>query len=223
MKKSLLIAFLIVGALNITTAQKVLNGVQLPPRLGFAETVRDYVGGGIRTEFFVRAYVFGLYMKEPSKDPKEIIDADKPMSVRLHMTSSLLTNKLMEEKIREGFDKSLNGKIEPFAEMIDLICGIFSSEPTKVGDVYDIHYTPGIGVSASKNGKGYDFASLGKSAQASVDHSEKLKALLKDLKYTKSGQSAIPSIAFKKALFGIWFCDDPVDETLKMDVLGLDD
>lgn len=220
MKKFPLLLLLVFLTINTVFAQKVINGVTLPPKLGFGETVRDFVGGGIRQEFFVRAYVFGLYMKEKSTDANVIINSDQAMSVRLHMTSNLLSSKLMEEKIREGFSKSLDGKIEPYREMIDIICGIFSSESTKVGDVYDIHYTPGVGVSASKNGKGYDFASMNKEAKAKVKNSEKLEKILTNLKYTKSGQSAIPDLAFKKALFGIWFSDNPVDSDLKADVLG---
>ena len=219
MKKIFFILTVISFSVNALFAQKAINGVKLPDKMGFAEVVRNYAGGGVRQEFFVRAYVFGLYMKEKSLDPNVIINADQAMSIRLHMTSNLLTNKLMEEKIREGFKKSLNGKVEPYQEMIDVICGVFSSEPTKVGDVYDIHYTPGIGVSASKNGKGYDFASLNKDAKAKVKNSQRLEKLLGNLKYTKSGQSAIPDFGFKKALFGIWFCDTPVDARLKADVL----
>ena len=200
--------------------KKKYNGVILPDKIDFAETIRPFVGGGIRQDFFVRAYVLGLYMEEKSADPKVIINADGAMSYRLQMTSSLLTSKLMEEKIREGFYKSLNGKIEPFAEMIDLICGVFSSEPTKVGDIYDIHYSPGIGISCSKNGVGYDLASLNKEAKAKAKNSEKLDKLLKNLKYTKSGQSAIPGLDFKKALFGIWFSDNPVDAKLKESILS---
>lgn len=221
MKKSTLFLLMLFIGINTVFAQKVLNGVTLPPKLGFAETVREFAGAGVRQEFFVRAYVFGLYMKEKSTDPNVIINSDQAMSVRLQMTSSLLSSKLMEEKIREGFNKSLDGKIEPYREMIDIICGIFSSEATKVGDIYDIHYTPGVGVSASKNGKGYDFSSMTKEAKAKVKNSEKLEKILTNLKYTKSGQSAIPDLAFKKALFGIWFSDNPVDSKLKADVLGL--
>lgn len=219
MKKIFLIFLLTSIYSQYSFCQKTLNGVTLPEKLGFSGTVRTLVGAGVRKEFFVRAYVFGLYMKEKSIDPKVIINADKPMSVRLQMTSTLLTNKLMEEKIREGFYRSLNGKIEPYKEMLDLICGIFSSEPTKVGDVYDIHYTPGIGVSASKNGVAYDFKAFSESAKAVVIRSAKLSAIVKNLKYTKNGQTAIPSLDFKKALFGIWFSGNPVDATLKADVL----
>jgi hypothetical protein len=42
---------------------------------------------------------------------------------------------------------------------------------------------------------------------------------------TKNGKKlvTIPGLEFKKALFGIWFCDEPADEDLKEGMLGLED
>ena len=139
------------------------------------------------------------------------------MSVRLQIISSLLTNEAMVRYIREGFYRSLDGKVAPFKEHLDLICEVFSSEPTKVGDVYDIHYTPGIGVSASKNGKPFEFTKLHKNGQIKNDNIK----LLKDIKRTKDGYDALPGLDFKKALFGIWLSDDPVDEDSKDAMLGV--
>ena len=77
------------------------------------------------------------------------------MAVRMHIISSKLTVDRMTESIREGFDRSLLGKTAKFRSQIDMIVEIFKSEPTKVGDVYDIFYTPGKGVTAKKNGVDY--------------------------------------------------------------------
>ena len=139
------------------------------------------------------------------------------MSVRLQITSAVLTNKVMEIGIREGFYKSLDGKVAPFKEHLDLICEVFSSEPTKIGDVYDIHYTPGVGITASKNGKPFEFTKMHQKGQLKSDNIK----LLKDIKLTKDGYEAIPGLDFKKAIFGIWLSDDPVDEDLKDAMLGL--
>lgn len=199
------------------------HGVSLPDKMGFVGTVRNFVGAGVRQEYFVRAYVLGLYMEKKSTDPVHIINADEAMSVRLQMTSALLTNTLMEEKIREGFELSLDGKTEEYTDMIDMICGIFSSEPTQVGDVYDIHYTPNLGVTASKNGKPFDFKAFTIEQLKVVENAERLPKLIETLKSTDDGYSAIPSLAFKKAIWGIWFCDNPVDENLKRSILGMED
>lgn len=222
MKKTYL-SFLLVlfFVLNTAVSQVVVNGVKIPERLGFAEKVRQLNGAGTRVKYFMHIYVGALYLKEKTNDPREVINADKPMSIRLQIISAMLTNETMVRYIREGFSRSLDGNIEPFREEIDLICEVFSSEPTKVGDVYDIHYTPGIGVCASKNGKPYNFSTIHASLQKKVTSSEKLKNMMNNLNHTKSGQEALPGLEFKKALFGIWFSDDPVDEDLKDAMLGV--
>lgn len=224
MKKFFLILILAVSVAlpNAMSAQTVtVAGAKIPAKLGFSETVRVLNGAGVRQKYFVRVYVGALYLKEKSKDPQAIINADKPMSVRLHIISSMLTNEVMANYIREGFSRSLGGKTEPIEEEINLICDVFMSEPTKVGDVYDIHYTPGVGISASKNSKPYSFESLDKKFQKEVASSAKLNHKMKTLNKTKDGQMAIPGLDFKKALFGIWLSNDPVDPALKKAMLGL--
>ena len=41
---------------------------------------------------------------------------------------------------------------------------------------------------------------------------------------SKNGKhiTSIKGLAFKKAVFGIWLCDDPADDDLKEGMLGLD-
>lgn len=212
MKKIIVTLFALVFSLNGLFAQTTVSGVKLPSKLGFSGTTREFNGAGTRTKYFVKVYVAGLYLKDKSKDAKAILNADKPMSIRLQIISSMLTNDVMVKYIREGFSKSLNGKTDPFKDHIDLICEVFSSEPTKIGDVYDIHYTPGVGVSASKNGKPYIFKNL-------KNKLGKPYAIV--LKNTKNGQDALPGLDFKKGLFGIWLSNDPVDVKLKEGMLGL--
>lgn len=212
MQKIIVTLLALVLSLGGLSAQTTISGVKLPAKLGFSGTTRELNGAGTRTKYFVKVYVGALYLKEKTKDAQAIIDADKPMSIRLQIISSMLTNEVMVKYIREGFSRSLAGKIEPYKEHIDLICEVFSSEPTKVGDVYDIHYTPGVGVSASKNGKPYIFKAL-------KDKMGRPYAIV--LKYTKNGQDALPGLGFKKGLFGIWLSKDPVDPKLKDGMLGL--
>jgi hypothetical protein len=216
MKKSILLLSIFAFALSTSVAQVTLSGVKIPAKLGFSGSVRELNGAGTRVKYMMHVYVAALYLKEKSKDAKAIVNADKPMSVRLQFISSLLTNEVMVRYIREGFSKSLNGKTEPFKEHLDLICEVFSAEPSKVGDVYDIHYTPGVGVSASKNGKPFMFTKFPANSKV------KDYKLLKQIKHTKDGYEAIPGLDFKKALFGIWLSDNPVDEDLKDAMLGLE-
>ena len=221
--KKFVLASIVTAALifNNAVAQVKVSGVTLPEKLGFSGSVRELNGAGTRVKYMLHVYVAGLYLKEKSHNPKVIINADKPMSVRLQIISSMLTGETMVRYIREGFSRSLGGKTDSFKEELDLICEIFLSEPTKVGDVYDIHYTPGIGVSASKNAKPYAFSSLGNKQKTAVSASAKLAKKVQNIGHTKEGYEALPGLDFKKALFGIWLSNDPVDEDLKDAMLGV--
>ncbi len=189
MKSSIIVLTLSILFFNVAMAQTTINGVTLSPKIAPAKIELILNGGGVRTKFFMKVYVAGLYLQTKTNKPKEIIDADKPMAVRLHIISNLMTSANMTTAIREGFDKSTGGKVEPFKKEIDFICSIFQSEPIKVGDLFEIYYVPGSGVHCNKNGK--DF------------------------------KVQIKGMPFKKALFGIWFSDNPVDENLKKGMLGL--
>ena len=188
MKKALTTLTLLAVLIGTTDAQTKIFGVTLSPKIAPAKTELILNGGGVRTKYFIKVYVAGLYLQKKSDNAKEIVETDKPMSVRLYIISNLMTSANMATAIREGFDKSLNGKIEPFKKEIDMICAVFQSEPVKVGDLFEIYYVPGTGVMCNKNGKDFNVKIVG--------------------------------VPFKKALFGIWFSENPVDENLKSGMLG---
>jgi|LGVF01.2.fsa_nt_gb hypothetical protein len=107
-------------------------------------------GQGTRDKFFIDLYVGGLYLKEKSSDFQTIIDADEKMSIRLHIVSSLITSKKMEDGTREGFTKSTNGNTEQIKEKIETFLAVFLEE-IKENDIYDFLYIPSTGVQIYKN------------------------------------------------------------------------
>jgi hypothetical protein len=182
-----LLAFLLIS--NYNFSQIKVQGVTLPAKLGKEDKVCVLNGAGVRNKYFMNVYIAGLYVTAKTTNPNEVINADKPMAVRLQIISALVTQDRMAESIVEGFQKSTKGNTKPIQKEIDIIVKIFKSEPIKVGDVFDIWYTPGIGITATKNSKKCDIL--------------------------------IPGLQFKKYTFGIWLCEDPVDDILKDKMLGL--
>ena len=159
----------------------------LPAKLQQNNTSLLLNGGGIRTKYFFKVYVGGLYLTTKTDNASDIISSDRPMAIRMVVTSSLISSDIMVAATKEGFKKSLKGKTAPFQNNIDDLIETFSKEPIKEGDVYDFWYFPKVGIKSYKNGK---------------------------LENTISGYD------FKKAFFGIWLSDDPVDEDLKKGLLG---
>lgn len=189
MKKSIYTIILLFAISTFTTAQTTIQGVTLSPKIAPGKSSLVLNGAGIRTKYFLKLYVGGLYLKEKSNNAEAVVSADQHMAVRIHITSGILNSENMAEAIREGFEKSTQNNTEPFKKDIDDICSIFKSNPVVVGNLFEIYYVPGQGVRCNKNGK---------------DQGLKIEGL-----------------AFKKALFGIWLSDDPVDSDLKEEMLNL--
>jgi hypothetical protein len=188
MMKTFFLSLFCFAVIGFTSdAQITLNGVTLPAKINQDKTELVLNGGGIRKKAFFKVYVAGLYLPAKSKNGNEIATADKPVAIRLQITSSVVSSSNMSESIREGFALSTGGKTAPIQSKIDAFINVFSKEEIKEGNVFDIWYVPGEGVKAYKNGK---------------------------------YQSTIEGLDFKKALFGIWLSDNPVDADLKKGLLG---
>ncbi|HPW86270.1 MAG TPA: chalcone isomerase family protein [Chitinophagales bacterium] len=186
MKQLLLLAF-VFCLFAESKAQMTVNGVSVPAKLKTATTELNLNGAGVRKKAFFKVYVLSLYVKNKSKDAAAILKSNDEIAVRLQITSGVVNSENMEEAIREGFGKSLNGKVAPLQSKIDNFIEIFSKEAIKEGDIFTLNYVPGTGLKAYKNGK-----------------------LL----------STIEGEDFKKALFGIWLSDNPVDAGLKTALLN---
>ena len=187
--KKLLVALFLTTIIGLTvSAQKTLNGITLPATIKKDTTQLLLNGAGIRKKVFFKLYVAGLYLQSKTKNPNDIINGDKEMLMRLTITSGMISSSNMSEAIEEGFKKSMNGNTAPLKSQIDIFINTFKKEEIKEGDLFEIWYTPNVGVQPYKNGK---------------------------------LQNTIPGLDFKKAVFGIWFSTNPVDEDLKKALLGL--
>ena len=136
-----------------TQAQVTINGVTLPATVKAGESTLSLNGGGIRKKLFFKLYVGGLYLSEKSSDASAIINADKPMAVKLQITSSMISSENMSEAITEGFEASTGGNTAPLKAKITEFVNTFKKEEIVEGNVFDIIYVPGKGVESYKNGK----------------------------------------------------------------------
>ncbi len=109
-------------------------------------------GAGMRTKFFLKLYVCGLYLSEKSDDPVAIIKADEVMAIRMQMATSLITASKMEKTIRSGFENSTGGNTAPISSRIDQYISVFKNGVDK-NEVYDLIYTPDKGVEVFRDGE----------------------------------------------------------------------
>ncbi|MCF6173080.1 MAG: chalcone isomerase family protein [Campylobacteraceae bacterium] len=126
-----------------------ISGTTLPDTLSNGLLLN---GAGVRSKFFFDLYVGGLYLKKKNSDALNIINANEPMAITLHITSSLISSKKMMNATMEGFENSTKGNIKPIKTQIDKFVSVFK-EKIKDGDIYKIIYAPNIGVQIYKNSK----------------------------------------------------------------------
>lgn len=150
--KNLFLLFTAVFLVSVSSAQTKAGGVTLPDMETFKEHTLLLNGVGVREKLWFDLYVAGLYLNEKSNDANAIIDAEKPMAIKLHIVSKLITSSKMVDAVTEGFEKSTNGNTDPIQKEIDTMLNFFK-EDIKKNDVFDLVYLPSTGVIAYKNGK----------------------------------------------------------------------
>lgn len=146
-----LIKTLLIVSLSIFTCKaEEVAGVQIPPSITKSDSQVNLMGAGVRDKFFIDLYVGSLYAQNIVRDAKKLIQADAPMLIRMHIISSLIGSRKMEEAVKEGF---ANAKEEGYTlseaqvnEFIDVF-----SEAIRENDVYEFFYTPKSGTKIYKN------------------------------------------------------------------------
>lgn len=148
--KNIFLLFTALALALSVSAQKKIGGVSVPNTFAAGTTTLTLNGAGIREKYWFDLYVGALYLEAKSTNGSEIANADKPMAVRLHIISSKITRSNMTEAINEGFTASTKGNISPIKSRIDQLLNAFTGE-IKIGDIFDLVYEPGKGVSLYKN------------------------------------------------------------------------
>lgn len=150
--KNLMLLLFTVFSVAISTGQTKVGDAVLPNTETFHETTLSLNGAGIREKLWIDLYAAGLYLNEKSNDARAIVSGEKPMAIKLHIVSKLISSEKLINAVKEGFQKSTNGNTAPIQPQIDTMLGYFKDEITK-DDVFDLVYIPNKGVVAYKNGK----------------------------------------------------------------------
>lgn len=150
--KKVLLLFICLTTAQFSHAQMEVSGVKFAENQSFAQQELVLNGAGVREKFWIDLYAGALYLDQKSDNAEKIINADKPMAVRLHIVSRLISSKKMIKAVEEGFENSTNKHTEPLEDRIQQFISAFESKIQRE-DVFDIVYKPGTGVVSFKNGK----------------------------------------------------------------------
>lgn len=149
--KNLLILVLLVCSM-VPQAQSKGKSKKMPENISAEKEQLVLNGWGVRKKFYIDLFEGGLYLTERSKDANKIIQADDPMSIRIHVISDLITGKRLEENMRSEFDRVTNGNWGAHKANIETVMNAFKEDINK-GDVFDLVYLPGSGLTIYKNNK----------------------------------------------------------------------
>lgn len=146
------LALITAALLSLNVSAATISGVELPDNLSVTEQPLALNGAGVRSKFFMDIYVAGLYLPAKEQAAQSIIEQDKPMGLRLHVTSGLLSAEKMQSATLEGFEKSTNGNLAPIQESVDVFIDSLKDEIAE-NDVFEFIYAPKQGVAVYKNGE----------------------------------------------------------------------
>ena len=142
------VMIVLVSAFDLRAA--TLAGVTLPDaqQVGSAKLVLN--GMGLRTKYFVKVYVAGLYVQQKSQDPKALIAADAPKRIIMQFVRSLSKSQLADG-FSESFTNNSPAAMKTMKAAIDQFLGAL--EPVKEGEQMMFTYDPGTGTTFALNGK----------------------------------------------------------------------
>ena len=156
-------------------------------------------GSGLRTKLLLGT-MYELSLRVPESlqgaDAAKILAADAPMELVLAIRSSLITRARFVEATTEGFAKA--AAAGHASDQTQAFLDQFAGTEFRKGDTVVMRYGSG------------KLTTLYRAAAAGTAPA------------TETELGAIPGLGLKQALFAIWLGEQPVQESLKLDLLGAD-
>jgi hypothetical protein len=138
-------------------------GVRMPDTVTVEGRQLKLNGMGLRRKkmiFTINVYVAGFYAEAPSKNARELINADQGKRMTLYMLRDLDKGKITDA-LREGFEKNSKAQLPVLKDRLDRLSAMIPD--AKKGSTIVITYVPGTGTVLAGAGErsiieGKDFA-----------------------------------------------------------------
>lgn len=119
----------------------MFEGVTIPRTMTFENKTLQLNGAGSRSKMWVEVYIQALYLSILSQNSKEIINDNLEMSIRIQITSPLVSSGKLTRAMNTGFEKSAKEKFNELKPKMELLKTFLSDEITN-GDVFELTYNP---------------------------------------------------------------------------------
>lgn len=144
MKKILIVITVVITSFfSEVSAQKqiVFEGVTIPRTMKFENKTLQLNGAGSRSKMWMEVYIQALYLSQLSQNPIEIINDNLEMSIRIEITSALVSSGKLTRAIHTGFEKSAGDNFNALKSKMELLKSFLADE-IKRGDVFELTYNP---------------------------------------------------------------------------------
>jgi hypothetical protein len=149
--KKILILLVVFISLGATTIAKTINDVNLKDQIVQNEKTLQLNGAGIRTKYFLKLYVGSLYTAMNTDNGDDIIKSQDPMSIKLNITSKMITTERLKEALTEGFETVEPAKLKRIEKEVEQFDAVFTDK-VELGDIYSFDTEDGV-VTVTRNGK----------------------------------------------------------------------
>ena len=147
---ALLISSVLLAPAAAPAAAATLAGVTLPDKAEAAGQALVLNGLALRTKFFIKVYVGGLYLPAKERSPGKVMGADAPRRMSFHFLYSVSA-----EQMCDAWDEGLadNSPSAPgdVKAGFKTLCGYMEAIPK--GNEMVLTYLPGQGTQVEVNGK----------------------------------------------------------------------
>ena len=147
-------AMLVLLLLSLPAQSAVVGDVEIPDevRLGESEQRLILNGAGVRKKFFISVYVAALYLPQPQRDVKALLQSPPANRVLMHFVYSKVAKPKMDEGWREGFANNLEAPVlAAVTERLERFVALFGD--MREGDQVWLDYRPGTGTTVTINGE----------------------------------------------------------------------
>ena len=162
-----------------------LAGVTLPDKAEVKGQTLVLNGMALRSKFFIKVYVAGLYLPQKEKSAAAVLGADAPRRQVMHFLYDV-TKEQMCEAWEEGLEQNTPNAAAEVKKGFMTLCGWM--EPIKKGNRIVLTYVPGEGTHVEVNGK----------TKGTLEGKATAEAALS----TWIGPKPGPGADFKKAILG---------------------
>jgi len=136
--------------LTLPVGAATLAGVTLPDKVDAGGQTLVLNGLGLRSKFFIKVYVGGLYLPQKEKSAAKVLSGDTPRRMVMHFLYSVNKDQMCDAW-KEGLEQNTPKASPEVKKDFATLCNWMEAIPK--GHELVLTYVPGTGTTVEVNGK----------------------------------------------------------------------